>query len=103
MGKKRAEVNSKWTIHRILGGSRRLYQYAHEDLFSGMSLRLAFSICTAFPSDIVIMDEWLASAIPNSANGGTKGCRIHQQVVGARPGFPFAKQVRQDLQPRNPD
>jgi lipopolysaccharide transport system ATP-binding protein len=27
---------------------------------SGMSLRLAFSICTAFPSDIVLMDEWLA-------------------------------------------
>jgi lipopolysaccharide transport system ATP-binding protein len=27
---------------------------------TGMSLRLAFSICTTFPSDIVLMDEWLA-------------------------------------------
>jgi lipopolysaccharide transport system ATP-binding protein len=27
---------------------------------SGMRLRLAFSICTAFPVDIVLMDEWLA-------------------------------------------
>jgi lipopolysaccharide transport system ATP-binding protein len=26
---------------------------------TGMHLRLAFSICTAFPSDIVLMDEWL--------------------------------------------
>jgi lipopolysaccharide transport system ATP-binding protein len=25
-----------------------------------MSLRLAFSICTTFPSDIVLMDEWLS-------------------------------------------
>lgn len=27
---------------------------------TGMHLRLAFSICTAFPADIVLMDEWLA-------------------------------------------
>jgi lipopolysaccharide transport system ATP-binding protein len=27
---------------------------------TGMSLRLAFSICTTFPSDIILMDEWLA-------------------------------------------
>ncbi len=27
---------------------------------TGMSLRLAFSICTTFPADIVLMDEWLA-------------------------------------------
>jgi lipopolysaccharide transport system ATP-binding protein len=27
---------------------------------AGMSLRLAFSICTTFPSDIILMDEWLA-------------------------------------------
>lgn len=27
---------------------------------TGMSLRLAFSICTTFPSDIVLMDEWMA-------------------------------------------
>jgi len=27
---------------------------------TGMSLRLAFSVCTTFPSDIVLMDEWLA-------------------------------------------
>ncbi len=27
---------------------------------SGMRLRLAFSVCTAFPSDIVLMDEWLS-------------------------------------------
>lgn len=27
---------------------------------SGMYLRLAFSVCTAFPADIVLMDEWLA-------------------------------------------
>ncbi|HLZ19192.1 MAG TPA: sugar ABC transporter ATP-binding protein, partial [Smithellaceae bacterium] len=27
---------------------------------SGMHLRLAFSVCTAFPADIVLMDEWLA-------------------------------------------
>jgi lipopolysaccharide transport system ATP-binding protein len=27
---------------------------------TGMSLRLAFSICTTFPSDIVLMDEWLS-------------------------------------------
>lgn len=27
---------------------------------TGMALRLAFSICTTFPSDIVLMDEWLA-------------------------------------------
>lgn len=27
---------------------------------SGMSLRLAFSICTTFPSDIILMDEWLS-------------------------------------------
>jgi lipopolysaccharide transport system ATP-binding protein len=25
-----------------------------------MSLRLAFSICTTFPSDIILMDEWLS-------------------------------------------
>jgi lipopolysaccharide transport system ATP-binding protein len=27
---------------------------------TGMCLRLAFSVCTAFPSDIVLLDEWLA-------------------------------------------
>jgi lipopolysaccharide transport system ATP-binding protein len=27
---------------------------------TGMSLRLAFSICTTFPSDIILMDEWLS-------------------------------------------
>ncbi|MCX5848722.1 MAG: ABC transporter ATP-binding protein [Deltaproteobacteria bacterium] len=27
---------------------------------TGMSLRLAFSVCTTFPSDIILMDEWLA-------------------------------------------
>lgn len=27
---------------------------------TGMSLRLAFSICTTFPADIILMDEWLA-------------------------------------------
>ena len=27
---------------------------------SGMHLRLSFSVCTAFPADIVLMDEWLA-------------------------------------------
>jgi len=27
---------------------------------TGMHLRLAFSICTAFPADIVLMDEWLS-------------------------------------------
>lgn len=27
---------------------------------TGMYLRLAFSVCTAFPADIVLMDEWLA-------------------------------------------
>jgi len=27
---------------------------------TGMSLRLAFSICTTFPADIVLMDEWLS-------------------------------------------
>jgi lipopolysaccharide transport system ATP-binding protein len=27
---------------------------------TGMSLRLAFSICTKFPADIILMDEWLA-------------------------------------------
>ena len=27
---------------------------------TGMHLRLAFAICTAFPADIVLLDEWLA-------------------------------------------
>jgi len=27
---------------------------------TGMSMRLAFSICTAYPADIVLMDEWLS-------------------------------------------
>jgi lipopolysaccharide transport system ATP-binding protein len=27
---------------------------------SGMHLRLSFSVCTAFPADIVLMDEWLS-------------------------------------------
>jgi len=27
---------------------------------SGMRLRLAFSVCTSFPADIVLMDEWLS-------------------------------------------
>lgn len=27
---------------------------------AGMSMRLAFSVCTAFPADIVLMDEWLS-------------------------------------------
>jgi lipopolysaccharide transport system ATP-binding protein len=27
---------------------------------AGMHLRLAFSVCTAFPSDIILMDEWLS-------------------------------------------
>lgn len=27
---------------------------------SGMNLRLAFSIITAFPADIILMDEWLS-------------------------------------------
>ena len=27
---------------------------------SGMHLRLSFSVCTAFPADIILMDEWLA-------------------------------------------
>lgn len=27
---------------------------------SGMHLRLSFSVCTAFPADVILMDEWLA-------------------------------------------
>ncbi|MDI6743133.1 MAG: ABC transporter ATP-binding protein [Smithella sp.] len=27
---------------------------------TGMAMRLAFSICTTFPSDIILMDEWMA-------------------------------------------
>jgi lipopolysaccharide transport system ATP-binding protein len=27
---------------------------------TGMSMRLAFAVCTAYPADIVLMDEWLA-------------------------------------------
>jgi lipopolysaccharide transport system ATP-binding protein len=39
---------------------------------AGMCLRLAFSVCTAFPADIVLMDEWLAVVDEDFSNKAEK-------------------------------
>jgi lipopolysaccharide transport system ATP-binding protein len=60
MGIPRADVNKH--INDIIEFSE-LGEYIKMPMrtySTGMSLRLAFSICTTFPADIVLMDEWLA-------------------------------------------
>jgi len=60
MGIKKSEVNKH--INDIIEFSE-LGEYIRMPMrtySTGMSLRLAFSICTTFPADIVLMDEWLS-------------------------------------------
>jgi lipopolysaccharide transport system ATP-binding protein len=60
MGKTKSEARQKVDDIIEFSGLGDYINMPMRTYSSGMSLRLAFSICTAFPSDIVLMDEWLA-------------------------------------------
>jgi lipopolysaccharide transport system ATP-binding protein len=60
MGKSKYEVNRHIDDIIEFSGLGDYIGMPMRTYSAGMSLRLAFSVCTAFPCDIVLMDEWLA-------------------------------------------
>ena len=61
MGMKRADLAARIEAIRDFSGLGDYLELPLRTYSSGMLFRLAFSIVTAMPSDIVLMDEWMST------------------------------------------
>lgn len=59
MGIRKPEINKHIDEIIEFSGLGQYIRMPMRTYSTGMSLRLAFSICTMFPADIILMDEWL--------------------------------------------
>jgi lipopolysaccharide transport system ATP-binding protein len=59
MGIRKPEINKHIDEIIDFSGLGEYIRMPMRTYSTGMSLRLAFSICTTFPADIILMDEWL--------------------------------------------
>jgi len=59
MGLRKPEINKRIDEIIEFSGLGEYIRMPMRTYSTGMSLRLAFSICTTFPADIILMDEWL--------------------------------------------